>query len=60
MHSFETIIKTIGYSYTAKAMKGWIRGLRMQHPARVTDMYLSGEHPSYIAQACLVVMQVGE
>ena len=59
MHTFADMIHFISTAYTGGGLKYAIRWMGLQHPARVTDMYLGSESAEYIAAATLAVNQIG-
>jgi hypothetical protein len=59
MHTFANMIHFISTAYTGGGLKSIIRYMGLQHPDRVTDMYLRGEPANYIAAATLAVNQIG-
>lgn len=48
------------YIHTGASIKRVTDMLGLRHPALVTDMMLSGEHPDYIAAAIMAVNSTGE
>jgi len=55
MFSFSSIVKFVKQGYTGRGIRETLRWAGLVPPANVTDMYLSGEHPAYIAQAAFVL-----
>lgn len=47
------------YIHTGRSFRHVTRVLGLSLPAAVTDMYLAGEHPDYIAAAILAVNTTG-
>lgn len=54
------LVDLIRQAYTAGAIKRIARYLGYRFPDRLTNMYLGGEPPEYIAAAILAVNQSGE
>lgn len=60
MHSFLFMNRLIARSFTGRGLLGDIAWLGLRAPGNVVGMYLRGESPEYIVQACLACQQIGE
>ncbi len=51
------LVDLIRDAYTAGEIKRVLRSLGLKFPFRITDMYLNGEPPEYMAAAVVVLNQ---